>query len=285
MSLEILLAISIIFSAIPVLLQRVLLKGDHVEPISFSILFQFGVATVVAILTLAIYGSIPFPSLAPIGWNLLLMSVSYSIANIFIFNSLKVTEASRFTVIFASKTFFAVIALTVLFKEGLSSLQWLGAILIMVGVAVVYLQKTDSKINRGDLFALGAALMFGIANTNDRYLVEFFDPYTYVIVGFMLPGLLVASLYPRKIVYIKNYFTKAFMPKMFLLCFFNGLAAIAFFTALQLAPNSSQVFTFNTFSAILTVILSIIFLKERDYLARKLLGATLSLIGLILVNK
>lgn len=285
MSWEILLAISIILSAIPVLLQRVLLKGDHVEPVSFSIIFQLGVAAVVTILTLAIRGPLSFPPLAQIGWNLLLMSGSYSLANILIFNSLKVTEASRFTVIFASKTFFAVIALTLLFKEGLTSSQWLGAILVMVGVAIVYLQKSESKLNRGDLYALGAAMMFGIANTNDRYLVGFFDPYAYVIIGFALPGMLVASLYPRKLIYIKNYLNRTFMLKMFLLCFFNGLAAIAFFTALQLAPNSSQVFTFNTFSAILTVILSIIFLKERDYLARKLLGATVSLIGLILVNK
>lgn len=285
MSWEILLAISVVLSAIPVLLQRVLLKGDHVEPISFSILFQFGVAAVVAVLTLAIRGSITIPSLAHIGWSLLIMTITYSLANIFIFNSLKVTEASRFTVIFASKTFFAIIALTIFFKEGLSNLQWLGAILIIIGVAIVYLQKTQSQLNRGDLFALAAAFMFGIANTNDRYLVQFFDPYAYVIIGFLLPGILIALTYPRKIAHIKTYFTTTFMSKMFLLCLLYGLAAITFFAALQLAPNSSQVFTFNTFGAILTVILSIIFLKERDYLARKLVGAAVSLIGLILVNK
>lgn len=285
MSWEILLAISVVLSAIPVLLQRVLLKGEHVEPISFSILFQFGVAAIVAALTLVIHGQIERPSLAPIGWSLLLMSASYAVANIFIFNSLKVTEVSRFTVIFASKIFFAVLSLTLFFHEGLNRLQWLGAILIVVGVAIVYLQKTDSKFNRGDLYALGAALMFGVANTNDRYLVQFFQSYSYVVYGFLLPGILVALIYPRKTLYIRHYFTKDFLPKMFLLCLFNGLGSIAFFTALQLAPNSSQVFTYNTFTAILTVILSIIFLKERDYLARKLAGAAVSLIGLILVNK
>ena len=285
MSWEILLAISVVLSAIPVLLQRVLLKSDHVEPISFSILFQLGVAAVVTILTLTLRGNISFPPLAPLGWSLLIMTITYALANIFIFNSLKVTEASRFTVIFASKTFFAVIALTLFFKEGLSLQQWLGAIFIVVGVAVVYLQKTQSQLNRGDLFALCAALMFGMANTNDRYLVEFFDPYAYVIIGFLLPGLAIALAYPRKIAYIRTYFTTTFMSKVLLLCLLYGLAAITFFAALQLAPNSSQVFTFNTFGAILTVILSIIFLKERDYLAKKLLGATISLIGLILVNK
>lgn len=285
MSWEILLAISVVLSAIPVLLQRVMLRGDKVEPISFSILFQFGVAIVVAVLTVLIKGGITLPPLAPVSWSLLLMSITYALANIFIFNSLKITEASRFTVIFASKTLFAVMALTIFFKEGLTNLQWLGALLILAGVAVVYLQRTGKTLNRGDLYALGAALMFGIANTNDRYLIQFFDPYTYVVIGFLLPGTTIALAYPHKIAQIKTYLTKEFLAKMALLCLLYGLAAITFFAALQLAPNSSQVFTFNTFGAILTVILSIIFLKERDGLVRKMIGATLSLFGMILVNK
>ena len=72
---------------------------------------------------------------------------------------------------------------------------------------------------------------------------------------------------------------------MLLLCLLYGLAAVSFFAALQASPNSSQIFTINAFGAVITVALSIIILKERDYLVRKLIGAIVSLSGLLLVNK
>lgn len=285
MSWQLLIAISVIISAIPVLLQRILLKDDEIEPISFSIVFQLGVAFVISILTLIIKGSITFPNMQTLSSSILLMTITYSLANIYIFKSLKITEASRFTVIFASKTLFAIIASTIFFQEGLTNFQWIGALLLIIGVVVVYFQNNHSRLNKGDFYALLAAILFGIANTNDRYLVQSFEPYSYVVLGFLLPGITIAMLNPSKIKNIKTYFHRAFISKMALLCLLYGIAAVTFFAALQLSTNSSQIFTINAFGAILTVILSIIFLKERDALARKLIGATVSLIGLLLVNK
>jgi len=84
---------------------------------------------------------------------------------------------------------------------------------------------------------------------------------------------------------MKEYIKKTFIFKMLLLCLLYGLSAVAFFAALSISPNSSQIFTINAFGAIITVVLAIIILKERDYLARKIIGAIISLAGLLLVNK
>ena len=64
-----------------------------------------------------------------------------------------------------------------------------------------------------------------------------------------------------------------------------GLSALAFFTALQITPNASLAFAMYAFSGVLTVVLAIILLKEKDYLSRKIVGAVLSLVGLLLTNK
>ncbi len=271
--------------AVSVLLQRVLLKDDETEAISFSIFFQVGVALVIGILVMIIRGKIPLPDMTKVTWSIVAMTILYALANIFIFKSLKVTEASRFTVIFSSKTLFAILASTLFFREGLSATQWLGAILIIVGVVAVSLHDARLKFNKGDLFALIAAVLFGLANTNDRYLVKFFDPYSYVVLGFLLPGLLIAIMYPKKLSLMKIYFRKTFIYKMSFLCLLYGLSAVSFFAALQISPNSSQIFTINAFGAVITVGLSIIILRERDYLVRKLFGAIASLAGLLLVNK
>lgn len=285
MSWQLLIGISVLLYSLSVVLQRVLLKDDESEPISFSIFFQVGVAIVIGILVVIIQGKIPIPDFSQISWSVLAMTVLYALANIFIFKSLKITEASRFTVIFSSKTLFAVLGVSLFFKEGLTSTQWLGAILIMLGVVVVSVKDFRKKINTGDLFALIAAFLFGLANINDRFLVKFFDPYSYVVIGFLLPGLAIALFYPKKLKNLKIYFKKNFIYKMTILCLLYGLSAVAFFAALQITPNSSQLFSINSFGAILTVVLSIIILKEKDRIAKKILGAVMSVAGLLLVNK
>lgn len=285
MSWQILIWISVILNAFSVLLQKILLKDDKSDPISFSIFFQVGVAFVVGIIVFLLQGKIPIPDLSNISWSLLVMVVLYSLANIFIFKSLKITEASRFTVIFSSKTLFAVIGAIIFFNESLIRTQWVGAILIVIGVMTVSFKKLATKLNMGDMMAFAAALLFGLANTNDRFLVKFFDPYSYVVIGFLLPGIAIALLYPKKIKGLKIYFKKAFIFKMTTLCLLYGLSAVTFFAALQIAPVSSQIFAISAFGAIITVILSIILLKETDLIVRKIVGAIMGVVGLLLINK
>ncbi len=285
MSWQVLIGISVFLYSVSVLLQRVLLKNEKSEPISFSIFFQIGVAATTAILVLSVRGRISLPSISGISWSLLIMTLLYALANLCIFRSLKEIEASRFTVIFSGKTVFAVIGASVLFKEYLNITQWIGALFIILGVIVVSIKNIKLKIGKGDILAFAAAVFFGFANMNDRFLVKFFDPYSYVVVGFLLPGILLAVLNPGKISKIKNYFGKSIIYKMILLFAIYGLSAVTFFSALQIAPNSSQVFSINAFTGVLTVVFAVIFLKEKDYFSRKVLGAVLSLVGLLLVNK
>ena len=137
----------------------------------------------------------------------------------------------------------------------------------------------------GEIFALTAAVLFGLANTNDRFLVQAFDSYSYVIIGFLLPAIFITGIYPKKILGIGSMFKeKLFLPKLAILCFLYGFAAVTFFQALQITTNSSQLFSINALSGILTVILSIIFLKEYEFIPRKIIGAALSLVGLLLVS-
>jgi len=93
MSWQILITLSIFLYSSSVLLQRVLLKNNKTDPISFAILFQTGVSLVIGLFVLITKGGINFPNLLPFFWSVVLMTVSYALANIFIFKSLKFTEA------------------------------------------------------------------------------------------------------------------------------------------------------------------------------------------------
>ena len=281
---QLLIFLSIILYAVSTVLQRFLLKNDKTEPISFSIFFQIGVALVIGIIVILIEGSFPLPDFAQIIWSVLLMTVLYTLATIFVFRSLKITEASKFTVIISSKTLFAVFGASLILNEGLTIIQWLGAVLIILGIIIISIKNIGKKINIGDVFALLAAIVIGFANINDRFLVKFFNPYSYVAIGFLLPGLLTALIHPKKLAYLKTYLHKSFIYKMLLLCLLNGLCAVAFYASLQLTPNSSQLFAINSFGAIITVILSIFILKEKDDVIKKIVGVLVSFFGLLLVN-
>jgi len=284
MSWQILIALSVLLYSFSVLLQKVLLKDDKSDPISFSIFFQVGVSIIIAALVFLLNGGIVIPDLSEIWVYVLLMGILYGLANVSVFKSLKLTDASQFGVLFQSKNLFAIVGTSLIFNEMLTTKQWIGALLLIAGVVIVSLNKTKLKIDKGSLLALLAGLLFGAANVNDRFLVSYFDPYSYVVVGFLFPAILISVIYPRKLAGIKIFLNKSYLFKMAVLCLTYGLSATAFFAALSTTDNASQLFTINAFSVITVVVFSMIFLKERDFMPRKILGAILSLVGLLLVS-
>lgn len=274
------IGISILSYSASVLLQRLIMRESD-RPVAFAIFFQLFVAVLFAIAGLAL-GKLQMPDWKPLTFNLLLSMVLYGLGNIFIFKSLNSTEASRFTVVFASRTFFTVLASSILLRELLNATQWMGAVLIFAG-AVCATAKKRVAFDKGELFAILAAIVFGFAVTNDRFILQSFEVYTYSIIGFLLPAIFIAAAYPREVRHMKSFLKKETFLQSLAVCFIYALFALTFYMALQEASNSSQVAAVSLSSVILTVILSIIFLKEREFLWRKIFGAVICSVGLLLL--
>lgn len=283
MSWQILILISVVLYSISVLLQRVLLKENESQPVAYSIFFQFLTGVVLGLVGF-LFADMSLPAnLADLFWNLALMTILYGFSNIFIFKSLKQTEASKFSIVFATRAFFTVLASSILLEEFLEGSQFLGALFIFSGVVLVNLKSSKLSFDRGTLFALFAAFAFGIANTNDRFLLGSFSVYPYITIGFLAPSLLMAAIYPKEIKHIKVFLDKKILNKMLFLSVIYAFSAVAFFAALQLSDNSSRVASINLISVIVTVILATIFLKEKDNLSKKVISAILSFVGLLLL--
>ncbi|MBI2641073.1 hypothetical protein HYW87_00555, partial [Candidatus Roizmanbacteria bacterium] len=77
------------------LIQRVILRDDKSDPVAYAIVFQLLGGTVIGIY--ALLTGFTLPNLQPISLNLVLMPILFGSANIFIFKSLQLTEASIFT--------------------------------------------------------------------------------------------------------------------------------------------------------------------------------------------
>lgn len=284
MSWQIAIGLSVIFYSISVLLQRTVLKADDSRPIATAIVFQLTISAVLAVIAL-LTGNFVLPDLRPIWFNLVLTSILYCVANVAVFTALKTVEASKFTILFATRGLFTIVASSLLLSESLNSVQLIGALCIFAGVVLVNFKSNQLSFSRGDVLGLIGGLMVGLANTNDRFLLGSINFYMFSALGFFLPTIPMMLIYPKELQHLKAFLEPKLFSKMLLLCFFYGAAALTFFLALQLTPNSSQVAAINLTSVIVIVLLAVVFLKESTDLLKKLIGAILSFAGLWLVNR
>lgn len=283
MNWQFLILASVFLYSVSILLQRVLLKEERSDPVAYSIFFQLLTGLLIGMFGF-LFSNMSFPNIKPLLSNLVLMTLFYGFGNVFIFRSLKQIEASRFTVIFASRALFTILASSLLIREMLNLREWFGAFLIFFGVLLVTTKRLKFAFKKEELIALFAAMCFGFANTNDRILLRSFNVYPFVFLVFIVPAFFILSLNPSKIKKVEIFMESNVLAKMLLLCVVYAISAIAFFSALQAAPSSSQVVIINLTSIIVTVLLAVVFLKEQEDIPKKILGAISSFLGLILVS-
>lgn len=279
-----LVLLSVFLYSIGLLLQRVLLREEKSDPVSYSIFFQYLTGAMLLLMGF-IFSEMSLPSLKPLLFSIVLLTVLYGFGNILVFRGIKQVEASRFTVLFSSRALFTVLGASVFLSEVLTLKQWSGALLVLAGVFYISSEKRFRlQVSRKDWPAIFGAMAFGFANTNDRFLLKTLDPYPYLVMAFVLPAILMSVLKRRKLRKISVFLKRRMFSKMFIISIFYALNAVAFFTALKIAPSASQVGLVNLTGVVVTVILAIIFLKERDNIARKLISAILCFIGVYLIS-
>lgn len=281
MSWQILVAISVLTYSVSVLLQRLLLKDNKVDSVAFSITFQL--FTGVLILAYALMRGFSIPNLVPLLPNLALMIILYGVGNVCVFKALKAVEASEFTIVFVTRPLWTILAAIAFLGESFSLKQLLGTAFVLSGVALVSWQQSF-KINRGILLSLVAALSFGLAFANDAFIIRNFDVPSYLSFAFILPALSVWAITPASTAKMKSMLTKNFLSKLSLLGVLYSVSAITIFLAYQVGKNAAQIATLNQTSTIVTVILAIIFLKEKAHLAKKILGSIISFVGVLLIG-
>lgn len=279
------IGISVILSSVSAILQRTLLKKNKSDPVSYSAIFQ----TLCGLMIL-FFGFLTAPIGLPVNLfaltpNLIFAVVLYSLGNVFIFKALKEGQVSNFTILFAARGLISVFASAILLHEFLKLNQLAGAALVLAAIVVVNLNRSLLRVSRASLFALSAAVCFGLANTNDRLILKSFELYTYVALAFIAPGIVLFFSRPAKIVETLKIASTPVFRAIVVLSLIYSAGAVAFFIALSSKQaNSSQVVMVGLTSVITTVFLSAIFLKERDHIIKKIIAVSLTFIGILLLS-
>jgi drug/metabolite transporter (DMT)-like permease len=283
------ITISVITGSSGAILQRVLMKNKVSGSYSYSALSQI-ISAIVCLIIAILIGKQNFPTIELIFSNnlyifILFSSVLYALHAAFGFKALQSVEVSRFTVIYSLRAVVTIFAATLFLDEKLTLVQMIGALFILA--AIVFLNtkslKEIFKFNKGEVFALLAAVSFGIATVSDKYLLDWFDYVPYLFIDFLVPGLILFLARPKSVTESVNLFKQKLGPKIFLFATLYAIAAISFFAALTQADNASLVSGVGQVGTIVTVLMGIFILKERKDITKKLIAASLSFVGLILL--
>jgi len=194
----VLVFISALVGSLARILQKVLLKNKESDPFAFGFVFQIIVAFLFLIYTVCT-NSFNILNLSGLSLNLIIMALFYSLGNLFTFKAFKIAEASEVSIIFASSTVWSVIAALFILGENLTINKVIGVILVVLSIVAIN-WKTKWKINKGHLFALLGALLFGIAFVNDAFILNRFKSVSsYMMIAFTVPAIVTLFYSPKSI--------------------------------------------------------------------------------------
>jgi drug/metabolite transporter (DMT)-like permease len=259
------------------------MRDQESDVTAYSFVFQLMCSLLVGLFAV-FYGS-AMPPIDRLPLNFALMTVLYAMGTLLLFKAYKTTEASRVTILMSSSALWVVIAALIFLGESFSVSKAIGAALILLGVIVVSFHKNIfTSINRGDLYALAAAICYGLAFANDALILREADALSYTSLAFLLPGLLILAVRPKLLRNLRSLLKPSVLFKMSIFAIFYSASAITVYLAYQQGGDAAQLGFISQSVAILTVILAVIFLGEREHLAKKSFAAILATIGVLLLK-
>lgn len=274
--------LSVFVVSIANILQKVLMKDEKSDPYSYALVFQF----LIAILSLPIAMVQGF-QIPIINSNLVFLVIAAALwggTAVFLFKALQVMEASEVTILSSIRVVITIIASILFLQESFNVLNVLGTILILVSILLVTNLNKGIKFNKGIFYTLVMALFSGLAIVADGFNTKNYDAASYSTIVNFLTATILLIIYPKVLKQWNNYTKPNFLKMMLPLAVFSTIQGLAYLMALAVGGNTSQVGTIRQASIIVTVILAVIFLKERDYLGRKLIAAILVTCGVVLLS-
>ena len=260
------------------LLQRIL-AVDSKHPRAMAMLFNL-IGALIALLIFIAGG--PFKNFTlssnPKAWAILIIaSFCYAMFERGRFTAAKLLDASVLTIVANIGVFIAFIGSIFLYSESLTTNKLLGGALIIGALFMVSFNRKLKKFSiKGLIIAVLIYIMLGLGWMLDKLGAQFFSAGMYNIFIWTIP--IIFIYFP----YIKFSVIKSELKlttwKIFLLAGLNVVGYLMQLKALE-TTEATKVIPIVQTSTILTVFMGIIFLKERENIAKKIIAGVMALIG------
>jgi drug/metabolite transporter (DMT)-like permease len=198
--------------------------------------------------------------------------------------ALQKVDATIFSILMATSTFWTMAGGMVILREGLTALQVLGVVLLTASIAFLF--NSESRNTRekrlGLYFGLTTGLLFGVAIFAWVYVGKYNDVPTWNALSFLFPALIIALFRPRSLRQVPAVFHDTlakFVPFLAVVYAVASMASLLGFAK----GNVNVIAPLQQTSTIVTMILAVIFLRERDHLVRKGISALLCVAAVVLL--
>ena len=210
-------------------------------------------------------------------------TVLYGYATLLVVKTGKVLDVSFTGILAQSTLIFTFFGGILLFKESLTIGKIFGVLFIIIGnIIVVTGYKHNKQNNKMIALRVLACFIMGVANLIDGYNGKFFPLSFYIIVSYIIGGVIAYYGGKMNIAMIKEEIKSNCLGQITLgIC-----ASVGYFLFLQAFnyAEKSIVFPLAYTNTIMVVVLGIIFLKEWDSIKKKIFAVILAFIGSVLIN-
>jgi uncharacterized membrane protein len=271
--------ISVVSLSVGVLYQKIAMKDDESDPVVSSIVFQF--LLVICYCIFNVYKGFRWPDISLLLY-FLASAVLYAFGTVWFFQAIKRIEASEISIVSTFGSLVTIIISMVFLGDRLSVQQLIGGLLILCVVIFISWNNRVLKINKGVWLALMGTSAYGIAVVFDTKIVHAYSAVNFLPLSSFFTGIILTLWYFRKIPDIISYIKKINI-NLSIFSLLYAIQAIAFYLAIEKGALVGQISTISRANIVLTVILATIFLHERSHIMKKIVGAILVTIGVMLV--
>ncbi len=282
MSWVVLVLFSNVAFALGSLTSRLLMKDGEGDPVAYGFVSQLIVA-ILATIVAAATSTIDFSPLLPYIPLLVLMSITYALVNLFLYNSYQYADVATVNILLTTRAIWTVLFAVLFLGESITASVIAGTALVIAGIVVIFYRKGQNKFefNKGTLFALATAFCFGAGFVIDAYVLQKtnIDPRSYTIVSFGLPAFTLLLFRPKSIKNVALFADPIRLRNIAFNGLFYGSSVLGIYFAYSISNNAAQIGPLGQTSVLFSIALAYIFLKERDNVVQKLLGSILVIAG------
>ena len=274
--------LSVLVVSVANIFQKVLMKGDKSDPYSYAVIFHF----LLGVICLAfgfVYGA-DFSYANGNIYFLLLSSALWGLCTIFLFKALQLIGSSEVTIVSTVRVIVIIIASVLFLNETFDLYKLLGSILIIIATFLIVDWKQGFKLDRGFVYALIMTTFAGLAIVTDSVNVRHYDVIAYNTAVNFLSACIILAFAPRSLGNWRPFFQFSFLKTMVPLAILAATQGTLYLLALSYGGNTAQVGTIRQATVIVTVILAVMFLHERENLGRKIVAAFLVTVGVVLLS-
>ncbi len=214
---------------------------------------------------------------------IVLLTIFATSAPVLAFKSLKLIQASESSILLSSQRLWIVIGAFLFLREDFSYSKLFGVIIVIIGITIAQWKNKKFVINQGVIFALLAAVAYGLTEIISFYLLRDLDTITFTVLLSFLPVIALLLIKPGCIKKLALYFRPKYAINITIVSVNDAIATLFLFYAYQVGRNAAQIAPIMATQTILTVIFAIIILKERENTVRNIIGACIVVLGVLLV--